>query len=649
MRTTIKTKRFRRYLVLGGLFLINALLVKLNAQVTDPHVDCTNGCTSNDVQIKTAYLVEPTAPYNALSSSFQCQGSANVKLALDLTTKTPRVGVYVYAKIKDKNTSTVYATVSECFSTALSSGGVTKVVFSQSISWPCGAQIVLTDVFIGWGTGNTDFCAGSSDPRCPATPSKCFELPPGQYITIVIPTASSASATQCETTTGGGTSVFDLTSLNTTVSNNQSNVTVTWFTDQNLTQSISTPSAYTSATATVWAKVANNSDPTAYSKASVSLTVVSRPSIYTLSGNSICASAPNTGVITLSNSQSGVSYQLKKQSDNSDVQSAKSGTGSSLQWTSLPAAVSYYVVATGASPTSCTSQTSTASVSEVANPTAYTLSGNSICSSAPNTGVITLSNSQSGVSYQLKKQSDNSTVQSAKSGTGSSLQWTGLPAGVSYYVTATGATPTSCTSQSNNASVTEVSNPSAPSVTYNPPACDQTTFSVTITGVVSGATYTIKDKNGANIANVQPGNSVTAPNTSNIVFSNIPAGSGYQVTVQVGICSSTASSCGTSTPSTVQRVEQTKVIAPANNLTVKAYPNPFNDRVKFVVNSSEQGNGSLEIYDLLGQKVKTIYQGHVNAGNQVFEMSMPVKQQSTLIYILKVGEKQVTGKLLQIE
>ena len=72
---------------------------------------------------------------------------------------------------------------------------------------------------------------------------------------------------------------------------------------------------------------------------------------------------------------------MKKASDNSAVQSAKSGTdGSSLEWTGLAAGVNYYVMATGAAPTSCTSTTDNASVTEVASPTAYTLSGNSICS-----------------------------------------------------------------------------------------------------------------------------------------------------------------------------------------------------------------------------------------------------------------------------
>jgi hypothetical protein len=245
--------------------------------------------------------------------------------------------------------------------------------------------------------------------------------------------------------------------------------------------------------------------------------------------------------------------------------------------------------------------------------------------------------------------SSDATVQAAKPGTGSALNWTILAAGNGYYVIATGAAPTNCTAQSTPVNVTSVNNPSAPSVTYNAPACDATTFSVTITGVINGATYTIKDKNGANIAGVSPGNSVVAPNTSNIVFSNIPAGSGYQVTVQVGTCLSTANSCGQAAQQGGARIQnqgQSEVVI-EKQATVKAYPNPFNDRVKFVITLPQAGYGTLEVMNMLGQKVKTVFQGQLNAGDQSFEMVLPQSRYSTLFYILRVNGKQVTGKLVQ--
>ncbi|QNA42869.1 beta strand repeat-containing protein [Lacibacter sediminis] len=260
-------------------FLTVLLLFSINSYAQfDPRVDCTNGCTSNDIQIKTAYLVEPNSPYNPLTSSFQCQGAANVKLALELTTKTPRVGVFIYARVVNKLDPTIiYATVSECFSTALASVGTTKVVFSQNIGWPCGTEILLTDVFIGWGTGNTDFCQGASTPRCPGTPSKCYSLPPGQYITVIIPTAGSTIAEKCSDAPGGTTATFNLTSLNSTIIGSQQNVSVTWYSNVALTNLINNPGAYVSGTTQVFAKVTNNSDPSAFTYGTVTLNVFVTP------------------------------------------------------------------------------------------------------------------------------------------------------------------------------------------------------------------------------------------------------------------------------------------------------------------------------------------------------------------------------------
>jgi len=85
----------------------------------------------------------------------------------------------------------------------------------------------------------------------------------------------------------------------------------------------------------------------------------------------------------------------------------------------------------------------------------------------------------------------------------------------------------------------------------------------------------------------------------------------------------------------------------ANDVKVNTVPNPFNDRVKFVVTSPQAGYGTLEVMNVLGQKVKTVYQGHINAGEQSFEMSLPVGRYSTLFYILRINGKQVTGKLVQ--
>lgn len=88
--------------------------------------------------------------------------------------------------------------------------------------------------------------------------------------------------------------------------------------------------------------------------------------------------------------------------------------------------------------------------------------------------------------------------------------------------------------------------------------------------------------------------------------------------------------------------------APVTELKVSASPNPYFDKVRFVIESPVSGHGNLEVFNMLGQKVKTVYEGHVNAGRgQVIEFSVPQTLRSNLIYVMRVGNYRVTGKLVR--
>ncbi len=105
--------------------------------------------------------------------------------------------------------------------------------------------------------------------------------------------------------------------------------------------------------------------------------------------------------------------------------------------------------------------------------------------------------------------------------------------------------------------------------------------------------------------------------------------------------------------SSVTTLGKTKSIQPdrkkiIDQATVRAYPNPFSQKVKFVVTSSVAGKGSLDVYNALGQKVKTVFSGLIYAGSQTFELNMPVNKQSNLSYILRMGDKNISGKLIQL-
>lgn len=212
--------------------------------------------------------------------------------------------------------------------------------------------------------------------------------------------------------------------------------------------------------------------------------------------------------------------------------------------------------------------------------------------------------------------------------------------------------------ESNPATLTVKTPPPVASTTYHPPACDKTTFSVEVTNVVNGATYTIKKGDGSSfgVGVITPSDAITATSTANITFSNIPAGSGFQVSVSKDGCSPAGGAlpCSNSpvgTPATARitnPITATIDFTEESQTSVKAYPNPFSDKVKFLVTSSVAGKGILDVYNMTGQKVKTVYQGYIAAGTQTFELSLPTQQVANLVYVLRIGDKRMSGKILQI-
>jgi hypothetical protein len=229
---------------------------------------------------------------------------------------------------------------------------------------------------------------------------------------------------------------------------------------------------------------------------------------------------------------------------------------------------------------------------------------------------------------------------------------------ITFLLTSTSTTACGTATSTVTFSINAVSG--APSVTYVPPTCDATTFSVTVNSPTSGVVYTIKDKNGNDISGVKVGTTTlvggvyTATSSTAFTFSNIAAGSGYKVTATIGSCVSAPQSCGSSSggllvlnkQNVTDNVSTQQITFPDSKATVTAFPNPYNDRIRFIIMAPESGRGSLELFNLLGQKVKTVYQGAIKEGSQTFEVAIPLQQRSTFIYVMSLNGRQVSGKLV---
>ena len=152
------------------------------------------------------------------------------------------------------------------------------------------------------------------------------------------------------------------------------------------------------------------------------------------------------------------------------------------------------------------------------------------------------------------------------------------------------------------------------------------------------------------------GTDPTAGNRNNF-FSNLGVGSVTTIKVKNSDgCSASPVNCADivsdcSAPA-ARLANNTTTVKPADitekRTTIKAFPNPFSDKVKFVVTVTVSGTGNLEVYNTMGQKIKTFYAGLITAGTHTFELSLPVKNTSNLVYILRIGDKKMSGTLLQM-
>jgi len=622
----IPVTKISKHVITFCLFGVGLFFSSITKAQSSP-ADCKLGCTSNDVQIKAAYLTDKDG--NKLSTGFVCpsDGTATVYLTLELTTKTPRIGVVIFANIKEftgGNPGSLITTPSQCFGTVLNQP-TNKVTFKNPFDWQCGIPIVMTDVFLGWGTGNTNFCTGTGF-QCPATSSKCYSLPPGQYIAIETPVPRDQTITQCSDQAGGTTSTFDLSNVSVT---NSANVTITWwenftspstFSNQISSQNLAT---YSSASKNVYAKIASNADNSVFTVATITLNVNQMPNLVITNPAAVCSPATvnitASTITTGSTWSSGTSLSYYQDNNNSpgtlitaaDAQSLGNGK--------------YWIRATTAATPQCSNTKSvTVTVNNTpAAPQASVTQPN--CSASKGTIVVSsplgsnLTYSINGTDYQ------------------SSPAFQDVPSGT-YSVTAKINT---CISLGTSKTVDPA--PAAAvapllCILQQPDLCGNSTGSLRVT-YPTGPGYQYSKDNGANWQ-------------TSTDFTGLAAGSNPSIKVKNADGCSAATSCSNADPTCLSSTTLKTLITEENNTpsqtTLKAYPNPFSDKVKFELTSPVSGKGNLEIYNMLGQRVKTIYHGFISKGTQTFDLNLPTHQIASLIYVLRIGDKKISGKLLQI-
>jgi spore coat protein CotF len=89
--------------------------------------------------------------------------------------------------------------------------------------------------------------------------------------------------------------------------------------------------------------------------------------------------------------------------------------------------------------------------------------------------------------------------------------------------------------------------------------------------------------------------------------------------------------------------------ATVGKLKVSTYPNPYRNNVRFVIESPVAGQAILDVYNIAGQKIQTLFNGHIDANETRTIDYKPAVANGMMIYTLRIGNKQVTGKLVGLK
>jgi len=255
-----------------------------------------------------------------------------------------------------------------------------------------------------------------------------------------LPAANPASLSLCETVAGGGTATFDLTSVEGTVKGaGATGVTVTWFTDADLAlaHQINNPATYTSASATVYAKVTNDTTG-CFSSAAVTLTVLPRPSVDQPGDQTVCNGA-STSAITFTGS-AGATFNWVN--DNTGIGLGASGTGSIAAFTATNSGTTNAVANITVTPTGangCVGPSKSFKITVKPTPSVNQPADQLLCDGAT-TSAVNFTSVVAGTSFGWTN--DTPSIGLAASGSGNIAAFTATNAGTSNVVATITVTPT---------------------------------------------------------------------------------------------------------------------------------------------------------------------------------------------------------------
>ncbi len=100
---------------------------------------------------------------------------------------------------------------------------------------------------------------------------------------------------------------------------------------------------------------------------------------------------------------------------------------------------------------------------------------------------------------------------------------------------------------------------------------------------------------------------------------------------------------------TLLAVKQPVNAVPTSFTLSQNYPNPFNPSTVIKVGLKQSGNVSLKIYNVLGEAVDVVHNGHMNAGQYSFTVNMDRFASGVYFYSLREGSHMLTRKMMLLK
>lgn len=89
-------------------------------------------------------------------------------------------------------------------------------------------------------------------------------------------------------------------------------------------------------------------------------------------------------------------------------------------------------------------------------------------------------------------------------------------------------------------------------------------------------------------------------------------------------------------------------VSPDPKITGLVYPNPASNQTTLQLNMPKKGKGTIELFALSGQRIRTIHSGRLQKGESEFPIDLTALQTGTYFVVIQSGRKKETVKITKV-